>query len=84
MPVYDFKNKATGDVKEFILPAGVTVHQDPDGNFWEKVTTPPRIAIGGYKEPPQAQEVRRGYYKVEQQGWNSKFTKNQVKKAWGL
>ena len=85
MPCFDYKNSKTGEVREFIANAAHVVIQDKDGSYWSKVETPPRIAIGGsYREPTQAEEVKRGYYRAEQRGWKSKYTKNQVKKAWGL
>lgn len=84
MPCFDYRNSRTGEVREFIQPAAVVSFEDPDGSFWSKSAAPPRIAIGGYQEPSQALEVRKGYHRMEERGWRSKYTKNQIKKAWGI
>mgnify|MGYP003109425219 CR=1 FL=1 len=83
MPAYDFKN-LQGEVREFIVPSSTVGFTDENGVGWSKVATPPRIAIGGWKPETQAEEVKRGYHRMEQRGWKSKYTKSQVKKAWSI
>jgi len=48
---------------------------------------PTSFAIGGQQSvPSQAQMIKRGYNRQEnsKKGWRSDFSKNQVKRAWGL
>ena len=78
MPLFDFKNRETGEVRE--------IQSSPDeSGTWLKLDVQPGFAIGGQRSfPTQAETIKRGYYKQEQAGWRSEYSKNKVKKAWGL
>tara|TARA_R110000868_G_scaffold117108_5_gene311144 strand:- start:819 stop:1076 length:258 start_codon:yes stop_codon:yes gene_type:complete len=85
MPAYDFKS-TDGVVREFIVPGG-TVHFESDGKTWNRASAVHAVAVVGLSSGSHSDDVRRGYYAQElKQGSNfrSKFTKNQIKKAWNI
>lgn len=85
MPAYDFSNTRTGKVREFIVQGGCVGFEDPDGAMWERCLEPTLISVGGlHDSTSQAQQIKQGYHKLEQNGWDSIYSKNKVKKAWGL
>ena len=84
MPLLEFKNRETGEVKEVLTSPSLDNFNDGTGT-WDKLEVPTSFAIGGRQSvPTQAQMIKRGYYKQEQAGWRSEYSKNKVKKAWGL
>ena len=84
MPLFDFKNRETGEVREIRSSPGLDNFRDGTGT-WFKLEVQPGFAIGGQRTlPTQAESIKRGYYKLEQAGWRSEHSKNKVKRAWGL
>jgi len=81
MPLYSFESEG-GDVVEQLVPIG-TERIDIDGDEYTRQAAPEGFA------PSQAEQVKDGYYKLEQtQGSRflkkSQFTTKQIKKAWGF
>ena len=84
MPLVEFKNRETGEVKEILTSPSLDNFNDGTGT-WLKLDVQPGFAIGGQRTlPTQAETIKRGYYKQEQAGWRSEYSKNKVKRAWGL
>ena len=84
MPLFDFKNRETGEVREIQSSPDLDNFKDESGT-WLKLEVQPGFTIGGQCSfPPQAETIQRGYYKQEQAGWRSEYSKNKVKRAWGL
>jgi len=89
MPLYTFENNE-GDTIERLVPVGretVTV----DGVVYLKSCTPQGFAMAGVAVglPPQKDQVKDGYYKLEcSEGSRflkkSTFSTKQIKKAWGF
>jgi len=83
MPTYTFENEA-GQTLEMNVPIG-TSDVVQDGQHWTRTTTPEGFMVNtGAQMPDQRASMKRGYYQAEHKGWNSKFSKNQVKKIWNL
>ena len=84
MPLFDFENRETGEVREIQTSPDLDNFKDESGT-WLKLDVQPGFAIGGQCSfPTQAETIKRGYYKQEQAGWRSEHSKNKVKRAWGL
>jgi hypothetical protein len=84
MPLFDFENRETGEVREINSSPDLDNFSDGSGT-WFKLDVQPGFAIGGQQRlPTQAETIKRGYYKQEQAGWRSEYSKNKVKRAWGL
>ena len=84
MPLFDFENRETGEVREIRSSPDLDNFKDGTGT-WERLEVPTSFAIGGRQSvPTQAQMIKRGYNKQEQAGWRSEYSKNKVKRAWGL
>jgi len=83
MPLFDFENRETGEVREVQASPGLDNFSDGTGT-WFKREVQPSFAIGGMHVPSQSQMIKRGYYKQEQNGWKSGYSKSKVKKVWGL
>jgi len=84
MPLFDFENRETGEVREVQASPGLDNFSDGTGT-WFKREVQPSFAIGGMQNvPSQSQMIKRGYYKQEQNGWKSGYSKSKVKKVWGL
>jgi hypothetical protein len=84
MPLFDFKNRETGEVREIQSSPDLDNFKDESGT-WLKLDVQPGFAIGGtLTAPTQSQMIKRGYYKQEQAGWRSEYSKNKVKRAWSL
>ena len=83
MPTYTFENKA-GDRREYIAPMrSRSIHRD--GDRWNRVKEPEGFQIAQPEQPyRQSDDIKKGYYKAEQEGWSSKFSKAEIKKAWDL
>lgn len=82
MPTHTFENDQ-GHRCEFIAPMG-TLRLEADGVTWSRIQEPEGFQIPRTIDFSQKEDMRRGYYKHESKGWSSKFSKNQVKKAWDL
>jgi hypothetical protein len=84
MPLFDFKNRETGEVREIKASPDLDNFSDGTGT-WFKLDVQPSFAIGGtLSAPTQSQMIKRGYYKQEQAGWRSEYSNNKVKRAWSL
>ena len=84
MPLFDFKNRETGEVREIKASPDLDNFSDGTGT-WFKLDVQSSFAIGGMlSAPTQSQMIKRGYYKQEQAGWRSEYSKNKVKRAWSL
>ena len=89
MPIYSFESKG-GDVIDELVPIGtrqITVR----GTSYTRSEVPEGFALTGNAVgiPPQAEQVKEGYYKLEQTEGSrflrqSQFTTKQIKKAWGF
>ena len=89
MPLYSFESEG-GDVVEQLVPIG-TECIDVDGVKYTRQEVPEGFALTGIAvgTPSQAEQVKDGYYKLEQtQGSRflkkSQFSVKQIKKAWGF
>lgn len=89
MPLYSFESEK-GNVVEELVPIG-TERIDIDGVRYIRQEVPEGFALTGIAVgiPSQAEQVKDGYYKLEQtQGSRflkkSQFTTKQIKKAWGF
>ena len=89
MPLYSFESEG-GDVVEQLVPMG-TERVDIDGAEYTRQEVPEGFALTGNAVgiPSQAEQVKDGYYKLEQtQGSRflkkSQFSVKQIKKAWGF
>jgi hypothetical protein len=89
MPLYSFESER-GNIVEQLVPIG-TERIDIDGVRYTRQTAPEGFALTGIAvgSPSQAEQVKDGYYKLEQtQGSRflkkSQFTTKQIKKAWGF
>ena len=89
MPLYSFESER-GDVVEQLVPIG-TERIDIDGAEYTRRTAPEGFAMTGIAvgTPSQAEQVKEGYYKLEQTEGSrflrqSQFTTKQIKKAWGF
>ena len=89
MPLYSFESEK-GNVVEELVPIG-TERIDIDGVRYNRQEVPEGFALTGIAvgSPSQAEQVKDGYYKLEQtQGSRflkkSQFTTKQIKKAWGF
>jgi hypothetical protein len=89
MPLYSFESER-GNIVEQLVPIG-TGSIDIDGVRYTRQEVPEGFALTGIAvgSPSQAEQVKDGYYKLEQtQGSRflkkSQFTTKQIKKAWGF
>ena len=89
MPLYSFESEG-GNIVEQLVPIG-TGSIDIDGVKYTRQAVPEGFTLVGAasKPPSQAEQVKDGYYKLEQtQGSRflkkSQFTTKQIKKAWGF
>lgn len=86
MPLYEF-TRPDGMKVEALAPSGC-LSLVIDGQQCHRDLTPQRTSIHGMRPDPHRQEeqIRRGYYRQEQKGgpWRSKFSKNQIRRTWGL
>jgi|TARA_R110000787_G_scaffold139016_1_gene252665 hypothetical protein len=89
MPLYSFESER-GDVVEQLVPIG-TEQIDIDGKAYARQSAPEGFVLVGAsgKTHSQAEQVKDGYYKLEQTEGSrflkkSQFTTKQIKKAWGF
>jgi len=88
MPIYSFISKG-GEVIEELVSSG-TKRVTRDGVDYDRcIGSEGFIVSGQAKIPSQAEQVRDGYYKLEQSRGsrflkNSTFTTKQIKRAWGF
>ena len=65
MPLAEFKNQETGEVKEILASPDLSNFSDGDGT-WVKLAVPTSFAIGGVQQAPsQKTMMKNGYYKQE-------------------
>ena len=86
MPLVEFMSHETGEIKEFLVSSGLDNFSDGDGT-WVKLAVPTSFAIGGVLQAPsQKTMMKNGYYKQEnsKKGWRSSYSKQKIKKVWGL
>jgi len=86
MPIYTFIGKG-GEKIERLVPAGTReVHED--GELYVRGSLPEQFAFTGRNLPrTMADRVKRGYHKMENEKgarFNSSYSKNTIKKAWGF
>lgn len=82
MPTHTFKN-SSGVCREIIVPMG-TMTLEADGRVWNRLKEPEGFQIATPIDDSQQARMKRGYYRHEQEGWTSQYSKTQVKKAWDL
>ena len=88
MPIYSFISE-DGQVVEKIVPSG-TNRLTVDGVDYERSIASEGFTIGNQvKIPSQAEQVKDGYHKLEQEHGSrflrkSQFTTKQIKSAWGF
>ena len=88
MPIYSFTSK-DGTMIEEVVPSG-TRNLCRDGVTYERSIASEGFSVPGQvRIPTQAEQVKDGYYKLEQSKGsrflkNSTFTTKQIKKAWGF
>ena len=89
MPIYDFKSN-DGKKLEKLVPLG-TDSVTEDGVTYNRVPNLSGFAFTGNAVgvPPQKEQVRDGYHKLEQKEGSgflrkSPFTAKQIKRAWGF
>lgn len=83
MPIYEF-TAPNGDTVEALVSMG-TETIERDGVCYSKAHRPQVISVTGrMKAPSTADLMKDGYKREEDKGWRSRYSKNQVKKAWGI
>ena len=89
MPIYSFES-GSGDGVDEIVPIG-TKSITVNGQRYTRKEVPEGFALTGMATamPSQAEQVRQGYHKLEQNLGSrfldrSTFTAKQIKKAWGF
>ena len=86
MPLVEFKNHETGEIKEFLVSSDLDNFSDGT-ETWAKIEVPTSFAIGGMKQAPsQKQMMKNGYHRQEnsKKGWKSEYSRQKIKKIWGL
>ena len=87
MPLLDYKNNETGEVREFLLASPVLDNfTDGDGR-WSKLDVPASFNFGGQVTPfTPKEQIRRACRSAElnPKGWRSRYTKGQMKKVWDV
>ena len=88
MPIYSFASE-DGKTLDEIVPLG-TSRITRDGVRYEKVLAGECFTVGNQvKLPSQAEQVKDGYHKLEQEHGSrflrkSQFSTKQIKNAWGF
>ena len=88
MPIYSFSSR-DGKVVEKIVPSG-TNRLTVDGVDYDRCIASEGFSIGNQvKIPSQAEQVKDGYHKLEQEHGSrflrkSQFSTKQIKNAWGF
>ena len=86
MPLLDYKNNETGEVKEFLASPSLDKFTDGDG-IWSKLDVPTSFSFGGQITPFTPKEQVKGALRsaeMNRKGWRSRYTKGQMKKVWGI
>ncbi len=86
MPLVEFQNHETGEIKEYLVSSDLDKFSDGTGT-WAKIEVPTSFAIGGMKQAPsQKQMMKNGYHRQEnsKKGWKSEYSRQKIKKIWGL
>ena len=84
MPIYEYIDR-DGSVKE-VLVSSIKNRDAIQG----RTSVPSRVCVrvgGGNRNRPLKEDVKRGYHQLEQRSgsrWPSTFSKQQIKRAWGL
>jgi hypothetical protein len=86
MPLYDFENAKTKEVREFCVPVGTAHMRRTDGD-WVRTATParPGIVVGARPEPGQREEVLRGYAEAENRlgsRMRTRLPASEIKRIW--
>ena len=77
MPLLDYKNNETGEVKEFLASPSLDNFTDGEGS-WIKLDVPTSFSFGG-----QVKGALRSA-EMNPKGGGSRYTKGQMKKVWEL
>lgn len=84
MPLYEFRNGRA--IQEFRVPSG-TNEIEFGGRKWERLPVH-RFAMSGiHRESTMADEVKKTAYNIEQRcgsRFPSMFSKNTIRKVWGI
>jgi len=86
VPLLDYKNNETGEVKEFLASPSLDNFTDGEGS-WSKLDVPTSFSFGGQVTPFTSKEQVKGALRsaeMNPKGWNSRYTKGQMKKVWEL
>tara|TARA_R110000824_G_scaffold12935_4_gene56441 strand:+ start:686 stop:946 length:261 start_codon:yes stop_codon:yes gene_type:complete len=86
MPLLDYKNNETGEVKEFLASPSLDNFTDGEGS-WIKLDVPTSFSFGGQVTPFTPKEQVKGALRsaeMSSKGWKSRYTKGQMKKVWDL
>ena len=86
MPLLDYKNNETGEVKEFLASPSLDNFTDGEGS-WVKLDVPTSFSFGGQITPFTPKEQVKGALRsaeMNPKGWGSRYTKGQMKKVWEL
>lgn len=84
MPLLDYKNDETGEVREFLASPSLDNFTDGEGS-WSKLDVPTSFSLGGQVTPfTPKEQVKRALRSAElsPKGWRSRYTKGQMKKVW--
>lgn len=83
MPTYTFSDGQGNRIEsnEKIGTRSVVI----DGKRYSRVTEPEGFMLNtGAQVESQRDQIRKGYYRAENRGWRSKFSKQQIKRVWDL
>tara|TARA_R110002020_G_scaffold83767_4_gene208052 strand:+ start:640 stop:906 length:267 start_codon:yes stop_codon:yes gene_type:complete len=88
MPIYSFTSK-DGEVVDEIVPSGTDKLTIDGKEYKRSIANEGFIVSGQVKLQSQAEQVKGGYYGLEQKEGSrflkkSLFTTKQIKKAWGF
>tara|TARA_R110002124_G_C8722618_1_gene495845 strand:- start:121 stop:381 length:261 start_codon:yes stop_codon:yes gene_type:complete len=86
MPLLDYKNNETGEVKEFLASPSLDNFTDGEGS-WMKLDVPTSFSFGGQVPHYTPKEQVKGALRsaeLNPKGWKSRYTKGQMKKVWDI
>ena len=86
MPLFDFKNRETGEVREIKSSPDLDNFTDGEGS-WMKLDVPTSFSFGGQIPPYTPKEQVKGALRsaeLNPKGWRSRYTKGQMKKVWDI
>ena len=73
MPLLDYKNNETGEVKEFLASPSLDKFTDGDG-IWSKLDVPTSFSFGGQVTPFSQKDKDKGALRsaeMNRKGWGS-------------